>query len=274
MNNETKHEIMREEDENLRLLTEYLNHQLDPERVAIVRQRLEEDQAFREWAAPLLLAWSVPAHHESHPVPQGEIEKRWDEFTKRAGFVHQRRKARRRRLIITALVVVALGIAGLAFRGRVTAWYQDYRNFRTLPFSADWTSIGTGMQVRQHAGAALRVRRTPQQGMVVARLRGSADFRLTPQYKAGEVLPQVTPLTVMTKGCAVSSSAGEFSVATRGDTTEVAVRVPATRVQLGFLALPTTVTLMRPGESDTRTVREQERGQCVAGRDLTPEEQP
>src|SRR6266704_907210 len=43
--------------DDVELLTRYLNEQLDPERVAIVRRRLEEDPAFLNWAAPLLLAW-------------------------------------------------------------------------------------------------------------------------------------------------------------------------------------------------------------------------
>lgn len=274
MSDDMKNGIVHEEYDDLRLLTEYLNHQLDPERVAIVRQRLEDDQAFREWAAPLLLAWSVPPLHVLRPAAPGEIEKRWDEFTKRAGFVHQRRKARRRRLTIIALVIVALGVAGVALRGRLRAWYDDYRNFSTVAWSAGWVSIASGVEARQGPGAVLRLRRPAPEGMVVAQLRGSADFRITPRFRPGEVLPEVTPLGVMTKGCVVSSSAGEFSVAARGDTTDVAVHVPGTRVQVGFIALPATVTLTRPERRETRTLREQERGRCVAGQDLAPETRP
>src|SRR5437773_8318367 len=83
--------------DDVELLTRYLNEQLDPERVAIVRRRLQEDVSFRNWAAPLVLAFELPADSDTRPRPPGEIEKHWDRFTKAAGFVHQRRAARKRR---------------------------------------------------------------------------------------------------------------------------------------------------------------------------------
>jgi hypothetical protein len=61
--------------DDVELITRMLNGQLDPVRVAAVRKRLEEDAAFRELAAPLLLLWSLPKHHERFPRPAGEAER-------------------------------------------------------------------------------------------------------------------------------------------------------------------------------------------------------
>src|SRR5438105_15187682 len=81
---------------DLELITDYLANELPPEQVAEVRRRLDTDPAFKDFAAPLITAWSIPPHWERHPMPRAEIEKHWDAFTKKAGFVHQKRKRRRR----------------------------------------------------------------------------------------------------------------------------------------------------------------------------------
>ena len=73
----------REEMDDLELLTRMLNGQLDAARVAIVRKRLEDDPAFRDFAAPLLLTWSVPPHRERFPLPEGAWEHAWERLQQR-----------------------------------------------------------------------------------------------------------------------------------------------------------------------------------------------
>jgi len=73
----------REEMDDLELLTRMLNGQLDAARVAIVRKRLEDDPAFRDFAAPLLLTWNVPPHRERFPLPEGEWERAWERLQQR-----------------------------------------------------------------------------------------------------------------------------------------------------------------------------------------------
>src|SRR5688500_18075439 len=103
---ETPEELLEHAD--LELITEYLTGRLPAEQVADVKRRLDEDEAFREFAAPLIVAWSVPPRWQRHPMPRAELEKQWDRFTKRVGFVHQRSKSRkrRRRWVIGAVAVV------------------------------------------------------------------------------------------------------------------------------------------------------------------------
>ena len=70
---------------DLELVISALNGHLSPERVAEVTRRLEEDPAFRELAAPMLLTWSVPSYLERHPRPVGELENAWNDFAQKAG---------------------------------------------------------------------------------------------------------------------------------------------------------------------------------------------
>src|ERR1051325_4620711 len=94
--------------EDVQLIIEYLNKQLDPDRAAAVAKRLQEDPVFLDLAGPLLVAWSVPTHWERNPVPQAELEKHWDRFTKAAGFAHQKINRRRRLLTGGSIIIILL----------------------------------------------------------------------------------------------------------------------------------------------------------------------
>ncbi len=72
--------------DDVELIVTYLQGRLPDERAAAVKRRLKEDPAFLEFAAPLLLTWSVPKHIERKPRPEGELERDWAEFVKRTGF--------------------------------------------------------------------------------------------------------------------------------------------------------------------------------------------
>lgn len=74
------------EEQEIELITDYLNGHLDPAATEAVKRRLEEDQSFYELAWPLLLAWSVPRHIERYPLPPGELQAHWEEFKRRTGF--------------------------------------------------------------------------------------------------------------------------------------------------------------------------------------------
>ena len=112
--------------DDIELITMYLNGHLDPEGMDAVRRRIEEDAAFRDLAAPLFLAWSVPPHFERHPRPEGELERDWAEFARRTGFGQGHREesrqahsqaqgqARRRRPRLRWLAVVVFTIAAVA----------------------------------------------------------------------------------------------------------------------------------------------------------------
>ncbi len=267
-------QVMHEGYDDLRLVTEYLNHQLDPERVAIVRRRLEEDQAFREWAAPLLLAWSVPKRHEREPLPRGEIEKRWDEFTKRAGFIHQKRRARKRWLTIIAIAVIALGVTAFALRQRVRDWYEDRRDYAAVPWQADWIALPSGAQVKLEPGAHMKLRRTPRGDIRDVKLQGAAEFRAAPPQKPGELIPTIQPVAIITRGCVIMSARGEFGVAARGDSTAVVVHKPASPFWAGFIQIPTKVMMGDPGRTNVLSVGENRRGRCVRGEAPLLEKEP
>jgi len=130
---------------DLELLTSFLNRQLDPERDAQVRDRLEHDAAFKEFAIPLLVAWSVPPHWKRQPRPAGEAERMWDRFTKEAGFVHQRRAARKRKLWMLGIVLFVVALSSFAFRGAIRDRYVALTKFRPVADS--------GREMRLHDSA-------------------------------------------------------------------------------------------------------------------------
>src|SRR5262245_60737384 len=79
-------------DRDLGLITDFLANELDPAQVADVRRRLEEEPAFRDFAAPIVAAWNVAPRWRREPTESTEIVRSWDRFTKLARFTHQRRK--------------------------------------------------------------------------------------------------------------------------------------------------------------------------------------
>ena len=62
MSSDVSHDTRPVDDEyaDLDLITDYLQRRLPRKRAAEVERRLEEDEAFREFSWPLILAWSVP----------------------------------------------------------------------------------------------------------------------------------------------------------------------------------------------------------------------
>jgi hypothetical protein len=217
------------DDPDIELITDYLTNQASPEQVTEYERRLEEDDAFRELAAPLIVAWSVPPLWKREPMPRSELVRSWDEFTKRAGFVHQREKARRRRrrwMYGLALVLVAL--VGIPVANIFLSSYLRSPSAETssvyvpVADSGGWMSIGAA-RVRLDPGARLLRVKSRQPARVepdAVRLEhGTARF----VYR--QPLPPRPPLpfTVFTKGAILTTNNGEFRVDVRGDTTEAEV---------------------------------------------------
>lgn len=250
---------------NVELLIQFLNHQLDPDREAQVRKRLEEDPEFLEFAAPLLLAWSVPDHWERQPNPPGDAERDWDRFTKAAGFVHQRRKTRRRRLWMFAIVAAVVGLSGFLLRGKVRAEITDRRDYEQVAYDTAWIRLRDGSEVQMSPGARLRAfKRYTGEGMRV-RLVGAARFRSEPPDTSNTGIPELQVLVVDTRSGYVMTASGEFSVATRGDTTEVEVHRPRKRQFVGIIALPTHVLLSDGSNRNPFRLNETERARLVRG---------
>jgi hypothetical protein len=250
--------------DDLELVTRYLNQQLDAERAEQVRVRLENDPEFYNLAEPLLFAWSVPRHVERHPRPPGELEEMWDRFTKRAGFAHQRRMARRRRLWMLCVVAFVLGVSAFVMRGSLAKAYRDYRDFETVRSDTGWITLRDTNQVRLAAGAQLRSSKRIEKGVHRVRLVGSARFRVFPQDTSGPV-PTMQPLVVETRGGVVFSGIGEFTVTTRGDTTDVEVHHPSRRRFFGFTSLPTSVLVSTSVQANPLSLGETQSARLVRG---------
>ena len=260
--------------EDLELVTRFLNRQLDPERVKLVRQRLLDDPEFLDFAAPLLLAWSVPPEWQRTPRPPGELEKHWDEFTKRAGFVHQRRKARRRWITFILVSVAALALAGWTLRDPVRAWYVDRWEFADVPFSGEWIELLPGATVKLEPGSRLR-RRTELVGAggLQLRLTGPARIRLDPPDTDRDGLPNLRPVEVRTRGGTLAAVRGELTVTTRGDPTIVEALRLENSAATGLAAyMPTVVMLDSPTDPNPFMLRQGDRGRLVRGQ--APEKLP
>ncbi|HYC52788.1 MAG TPA: sigma-70 family RNA polymerase sigma factor [Gemmatimonadaceae bacterium] len=75
--------IEREGNPESALISDYIIGELSTERATEVARRLEEDDAFREIAEPLLMAWSLAPR--SQPVTSDELARSWDDVRRRAG---------------------------------------------------------------------------------------------------------------------------------------------------------------------------------------------
>lgn len=250
--------------DDLELVTRYLNGQLDPERAEQVRLRLESDPEFYNLAEPLLFAWSVPRHVERHPRPEGELEEMWDRFTKRAGFMHQRQKARRRRLWIVGVLLLAIGVSTFAARDPIARAYRDYRDFERVPADTGWISLRDSSQVQLTPGARLWSSKRLERDIHRVRLQGAARFRVFHPDTVG-ALPTMAPLSVETRAGIAVTVMGEFTVTARGDTTDVEVHRPVRRRFYGFVAVPTVVLASTHREDRPTMLGETQAARMIRG---------
>jgi ferric-dicitrate binding protein FerR (iron transport regulator) len=206
---------------DVELLTRFLNRQLNPEQDARVRERIENDANFREFAAPLILAWSVPPRWQRHPRPPGERERMWDEFTKRAGFVYQRRAARKRKLWMLGIAVLAIALSSFVARHAISDRYVALTKYRAVADSGREMRLRDSAFVTLKPGTKLRSSRKPlnlnSHNVILA---GSARFRVE-QSRTESGTPR--GLIVQAGDAMVASAGAVFDVATHGDTTFVQV---------------------------------------------------
>jgi hypothetical protein len=222
------------DDSDLGLITDYLTNQLPAERVAEVQWRLERDQKFRELAAPLVLAWSIAPKWKREPMPRAEIVRSWDEFTRRAGFVHQRRKARLRRwlfgvalVVLTPVVLLAAVIGGLMLSapsdghqpGLADVGWTEL-DLTSADTADSWITIGNA-RVRLDLGARLFRAGAPGYANLV-KLEGSARFLRVPPPDA-PYFGDAFFFTVYTAAGFVASPQGDFRIDARADTTDIEV---------------------------------------------------
>jgi hypothetical protein len=250
--------------DDLELVTMYLNKHLDPARTEQVRRRLDEDPAFREFAAPLLLTWSIPTHLERFPRPAGELERHWDEFTKRAGFAHQRRKARRRRLGLLALAILSLGAAAFFFRAPIRDAYVTLFHFDAVAHQPGWLHLGDSIWVELASGASLRAARVPIEGARHFMLRGEARFRVA-ALDSATAEPRPAGVVIRTRAGLVSTHEAEFTVTAGRDSTRVDVRHPTRRRFEFFFPIPNAVFIRSDPASQRLMLREASVGLLVRG---------
>jgi hypothetical protein len=262
---------------DIELIVEYLNKHLDPARMAQVRKRLDDDPAFRDLAAPLILTWSLPKHLERYPRPAGELEKDWDEFTKRAGFAHQKRKTRRRRLWLLgiSLFIVGAGLLPSAVRRPLSDWYVTQRHYVAVASMErdGWIHLGDSLFVDPAPGASLRASREPVQERLHVILDGEARFRVVRR-------DSITPtrfhrgLVVRTRAGTATTDEGEFTVTARSDSTVVEVHRPSTRTYFWFWPNGTGVHLRSADFADSLAVGELGRARLVRGKGQHPTRLP
>ncbi len=252
------------EGNDLELIVEYLNKHLDPERTEMVRRRLEEDEAFRELAAPMLLVWSIPTHVERHPRPAGELERNWDRFTKAAGFAHQRRKARRRRLWLLAITLATLGAFAFIFRAPIRSTYTTLFEFDAVPHQSGWLHLGDSIWVALAPDAALRAARLPIEGARHFILRGDARFRVA-ALDSATTEPRPVGIVIRTRAGLVTTREAEFRVTANRDSTLVDVKHPTRRRFEFFFPIPNAVHIRSDATSPRLQLREASVGLLVRG---------
>ena len=246
--------------DDLELITRMLNGQLDPERIEAVRRRLEEDAAFRELAAPMLLTWTVPRHLERKPRPMGELEREWEKFKRRPGVAQMvvspaapPRRARWPRwlavLVLGAVAVVAITIvksrraddappaanAGPATVATTSAepvipdsiadipLELAAKSPSTLvPYQEGWFTLPSGIEVQLEPGAELRVATRRLRLMRHMLLSGTARFRI-PLLDDPTGAMRVPALILQTSTGYLIANEAEFTVSARPDTTDVEV---------------------------------------------------
>jgi hypothetical protein len=256
----------------LELITSYLNGHLDPDRLEQVRRRLDDDPEFRDFAAPMLLTWRVPKHLARHPRPVGELEKHWDEFTKRAGFAHQRRRSRTRWLKLLGILAVVAVTSFYALKDQARTWYRVAFDYHTLSYAEGWVPFGEGRELQFGPGARIRVanKEIGDGGVLGVRLVGTARFRTRVLDTTATLLPEFHYIGIETAAGRVAAPNGEFTVSTRGDTTDVEVHHPTSRQFVGFMPLPGTALVFPPDGSGTPLfVREGQRARIVRGSKAT-----
>jgi hypothetical protein len=232
-------------DEDIDLVIQYLNEQLDADRAADVRARLEHDPDFVRLAAPLLLAWD--AMRTGRPSTPAETERRWERFTRAADFEHHRKRRITRRNWIMSIIVAAIALPGFWFRGEIRAQYRDWRDYAVVRPDTGWVTVRDHIRVRvepnarfRKAGKAGDVQRTKLDDGVV-------HVQVDP-IDTTNLMGPVLPIIIRTRGGEVVSAYGNFTVTVHEDTTFVEEHDPVRARYVGFMPY---ASLTMVGTNDT-----------------------
>lgn len=259
--------------DDMELISLYINEQLPEEQMEQVRERLNTDEEFRYLAEPMMFASALLRQQMSRPRPPGELEKHWNTFTKRAGFEHQKQRARARHWWIVGIVLAAVGITGLLARDRVWSAYRDWRDFAPVIVAAgEWLPLRDNIEVRLEAGTTLRAAKELQRDVQHMKLdRGTAHFRVQ-LTDTTNIMPATRPVVIDAGGSQVFSGYGDFTVTTSGDTTLVEEHEPVSPRYIGFMPFPS-MTLVRTNDySDPMRIQSGWRVRLIRG--STPERVP
>jgi len=209
------------ENPDLGLITDYLANELPSEQVEEVRQRLQEDPAFRDYCAPIIAAWRA-----CRPIPamsEDELRASWDRFRQRAGILPAPARRRRPWWVRTLALVLLLGaasLAALAARRPVAEAWRERVNFVVVADSGRVMRLADGTRVRLGPGARLRVHRDLGTGASrEVKLEGTASFEVRP----AEDSQPTGDFIVWTRGAAVTSRNADFQVDAVADTTVLSV---------------------------------------------------
>jgi hypothetical protein len=205
--------------DDMELISLYINEQLPEEQMEQLRERLATDEQFRYLAEPMMFATAILRQQMTKPRPAGELEKHWDEFTKRAGFEHQKKRTKTRRLWMLSILLAVVALSGVLARGRIQGAYSDWRDYAPVPSDTGWIRLRDNIEVRLQDGARLRNAKTLRPNSQKARLAGSARFRVTMGDAA-------VPVMVETRGGVLMLALGEATVHARGDTTLIEIHHP------------------------------------------------
>lgn len=278
-----------DDEDDLELITSWLNGHLDPERVEAVRKRLEEDPAFRDLAAPLLITWSIPRYRDRHPRPEGEWEQEWEKFKQRPGYKialaqHQaqaEREARERaektekpnwRTVGKRTwrwwtgwrgwwtsqglrVFLLIGLGGVLIYGALTGDAMgspdwDDRSYELQPTGLGWMPIGDGISVELRDGAQLRVRSRLVDGARYMMLDGTARFRVGSVTDFERFPRPWRTMRVFTRAGVVTAGENtEFTVRTRGDTAILVVHGEAEPFETSSVTATTALSRTSPSST-------------------------
>lgn len=259
---------MRAMEADLQLITQYLNHQLSEDQAKTVQKRIDTDPAFVDLVGPVVWAMRVPRK----PRPAGEWDAHWEQFTKRAGFAYQKKKVRRRRLWIAAIVALTIAVPLVLARDAIRREIADRRDFESVPFDTGWIRLRNGALVQLEPGAALRTQKALRgREAFQVKLAGGARFQVPTAPGGG--LSNLQPTIIATRAAeVVIAMGGEVHVHAGGDTTTVEVPRRVRRTEADFTTFGTLVYLNNDYTSAPLRLNERERGRAVRGR--APEKLP
>lgn len=199
------------DDRDVDLVMDFVVGELNEEGVEQLRRRIDRDPAFRRLAENIVAAWQIPLVADE-PVDRAELMRSWDEFARTVGFTHQKRRARRRRIIFGSAVLAILLAGGWLARAPIAhaIWQAGFERV-----AGDTVSLADGSRAVPDSGATLEVHRGF--GADTARwvrLTGSARFIVAPN----DSMPR---FYVLTPRGLVYTNGAEFAVRATADSTEV-----------------------------------------------------